>query len=130
MLLWSYAVAKPKDCPPGWELPRRMERLSNEKKAKSFEDDMDDVDFVTFLKLEDGSSSQSKIKSSYDMQYKSNIQKQYQSITSCLFDTIAFCQGEGAAVEKVSVKTSECMTMLRNSTWNELSYAVRCIWYK
>ena len=85
-----------------------MEQLLNEKKAKSlFEDDMDDVDFVTFLELEDESSSQSKIKSSYDMQYKSNIQKQYQSITSCLFDTIAFCQGEGAAVEKVSVKTSE-----------------------
>ena len=34
MLLWAYAVAKPKDCPPGWELPRRMGRLSNEKKAK------------------------------------------------------------------------------------------------
>ena len=34
MLLWAYTVAKPKDCPPGWELPRRMERLSNEKRQK------------------------------------------------------------------------------------------------
>ena len=47
------------------------------EKAKSFEDDMDDVDFVTFLELEDWSSSQSKIKSSYDMQYESNTRKQY-----------------------------------------------------
>ena len=60
-----------------------MEQLLNEKKAKSlFEDDMDDVDFVTFLELKDGSPSQSKIKSSYDMQYESNTQKQYQSIDS------------------------------------------------
>ena len=116
MLLWVYAVAKPKDCLPGWELPQRMEQLLNEKKAKSFEDDMDDVDFATFLELEDGSSSQLKIKSSYDMQYESNTQKQYQSITSRLFNAITFCQGEGAAMKKDSVKNSEGITMLKNCT--------------
>ena len=80
---------------------------------------MDDVDFVTSLELEDGSSSQSKIKSSYDMQYESHTQKQYQIITSQLFDAIVLCQGKGAGVKKDSVKNSECMTMLKSCTWNE-----------
>jgi len=28
MLLWSFATIKRRDCPPGWEVPRRLERLS------------------------------------------------------------------------------------------------------
>jgi hypothetical protein len=26
MLLWAYAIVDPRDCPPGWEGPRRTER--------------------------------------------------------------------------------------------------------
>lgn len=121
MLLWAYAVAKPRDCPPGWEQPRRMEQLSkNEKKSKSLESDMDDeLGFVTFVDWDDnGSSSQSG--SEYDDDVAPD--QPHDSITSRLFDAaaIAFCQGEGAAV-KESAKGSERMTLLKECTWNELS---------
>lgn len=119
MLLWAYAVAKPRDCPPGWAQPRRMERLSsNDKKAELLGDD-DDLDFVTFVELDDDLFSNSRIKSD-----EAEISKPYESITSRLFDAaaIAFCQGEGAAVKKqFDNKGEERMTLLKNCTWNELS---------
>jgi len=118
MLLWAYAVAKPRDCPPGWEQPRRMEKLPNNDNVESLERDGDDsLDFVTFLELESVQSS-----SESSRQYERNP-KPYQSITSRLFDSaaIAFCQGEGAAVKKDSIKNGEDATMLKKCTWNELS---------
>jgi len=122
MLLWAYAVAKPRDCPPGWEQPRRMERLSNnEKEGKSLESDGDDdLDFVTFVEWDDnGASSQSRIESDDNV---AAFEKPHESITSRLFDAaaIAFCQGEGAAV-KESAKGGERITLLKECTWNELS---------
>jgi hypothetical protein len=98
MLLWAYAAAKPRDCPPGWEQPRRIEQLSD-KQSNSGED----VDVVTFVE-----ESKSRANDS-----------QHRSTTSRLFDAaaIAFCQGEGAAV----IESEKENTLLKNCTWNELS---------
>ncbi|KAK1748796.1 hypothetical protein QTG54_000735 [Skeletonema marinoi] len=46
MLLWAYAAAKPRDCPPGWEQPRRIEQLSDTQNTNSD----NDFDVVTFVK--------------------------------------------------------------------------------
>ncbi|KAL7539886.1 hypothetical protein ACHAXR_009695 [Thalassiosira sp. AJA248-18] len=145
MLLWAYAVAKPRDCPPGWEQPRRLEQRSknnNNQKEKSSSsmdgmDDDDDFDFVTFVELEDGDAAAASSSRSRDnpvnndafaseMYAKEEEEEEegpnYQSITSQLFDAaaIAFCQGEGAAV-KESAKGEERTTLLKNCTWSELS---------
>ncbi|KAL9183967.1 hypothetical protein ACHAXT_002053 [Thalassiosira profunda] len=113
MLLWAYAVAKPRDCPPGWEGPRRVERLSNKEKRANLQQD-DDVDFVTFVELEDPSIS------SDDMGSDTNTKEPETSVTSKLFDAaaIAFCQGEGSAV---SSKGDRSTTLLKQCTWSELS---------
>jgi len=129
MLLWAYAVVKPRDLPPGWKQPRRMERLSTDKEKEEEKSINDDVDFVTFMDLkEDRSSSGSNIQSFDQMQYDTRYkQPAYRSITSKLFDAaaIAFCRGEGAAANKDSETT-----LLKSCTWNELaniawSYATR-----
>lgn len=103
MLLWAYAAAKPRDCPPGWEQPRRIEQLSDKQQTKSD----NDIDVVTFV--EDGQKF-SKAKA---------IESQHRGVTSRLFDAaaIAFCQGEGAAV----IESEKENTLMKNCTWNELS---------
>ena len=105
MLLWAYAAAKPRDCPPGWEQPRRIEQLSD-KQTNSGED----IDFVTFVEEGQKFSQESKSVAN-DSQHKGT--------TSRLFDAaaIAFCQGEGAAV----IASEKENTLLKNCTWNELS---------
>jgi len=105
MLLWAYAAAKPRDCPPGWEQPRRIEQLSETQTNSD-----NDIDVVTFV--EDGQ------KFPHESKTMAN-DSQRKSITGRLFDAaaIAFCQGEGAAVI-ISEKEN---TLLKNCTWNELS---------
>ena len=105
MLLWAYAAAKPRDCPPGWEQPRRMEQLSD--KESNSDDDEDVVTFVEQLKTfpqEDNSKSKGPNR---------------KGVTSRLFDAaaIAFCQGEGAAV----IASEKENTLLKNCTWSEMS---------
>lgn len=105
MLLWAYAAAKPRDCPPGWEQPRRMEQLYNKHKNSGEDTKRSDLDFVMFV--EEGQKASVANDSTH------------RSTTSRLFDAaaIAFCQGEGAAV-KVSENDN---TLLKNCTWSELS---------
>jgi hypothetical protein len=105
MLLWAYAAAKPRDCPPGWEQPRRIEQLSD-KQSNSGED----IDLVTFVDEGQKFSRESK---------SITNDSQHRSTTSKLFDAaaIAFCQGEGAAV----IESEKENTLLKNCTWNELS---------
>jgi len=106
MLLWAYAAAKPRDCPPGWEQPRRIEQLSDTQTTNSD----NDFDVVTFV--EDGQ------KFPQESKYTAN-DSQHRSVTSRLFDAaaIAFCQGEGSAV----IVSEKDNTLLKNCTWNELS---------
>lgn len=123
MLLWAYAVAKPRDCPPGWEQPRRLERLTDgfEKakdkiSSKNAFDKESDVNLVTFLDMDDSKLTRSKTSTADD----EDNNTQPRGITSRLFDAaaISFCQGEGAAVMD-SEKKAE--TMLKSCTWNELA---------
>ena len=129
MLLWSYAVVKPRDCPPGWEIPRRVEKLlSTNEEEKSIDssgaggsDEEEDIDFVTFVELDDNdvySSSLSSTKSSPKREVSDE-----RSITSKLFDAaaIAFCQGEGAAVQSTTDDKASSTTLLKSCTWSELS---------
>lgn len=111
MLLWAYAAAKPRDRPPGWEQPRRIEQLPEKQNNSEEGKNNDDIDFVTFVKDEENFSQEGSKFVAYDFKQM--------SITDRLFDAaaIAFCQGEGAAV-KVSEKDN---TLLKNCTWNELS---------
>ena len=39
MLLWAYAIVGPRNRPPGWESPRKMERLSSVVSLSSIDDD-------------------------------------------------------------------------------------------
>eukprot|EP01082_Thalassiosira_pseudonana_P013898 g12302.t1 g12302 contig6:1656019-1658533(-) len=113
MLLWAYAVAKPRDCPPGWEQPRRLERLTDgfEKakdkiSSKNAYDKESDVNLVTFLDMDDSKLTRSKTSTADD----EDNNTQPRGITSRLFDAaaISFCQGEGAAVMD-SEKKAETM---------------------
>ena len=123
MLIWAYAVAKPRDCPPGWEQPRRIEKLSEKgansrggKLGRNSNGKDSDVDLVTFVELSEGSASRAESSAGSGAETSS----QHRSITSRLFDAtaIAFCQGEGAAIKE---SKKDGMTMLRSCTWLELS---------
>jgi hypothetical protein len=60
MLLWAYAIVDPRDCPPGWEGPRRTKQplmrtstispsLHSSSYTLSYEHASDNDDFVTFV---------------------------------------------------------------------------------
>ena len=62
MLLWAYAIADPRYCPPGWEGPRRTKQplmrtstisppLHSSSYTLSYEHASDNDDFVTFVKF-------------------------------------------------------------------------------
>ena len=55
MLLWAYVLARPRDHPPGWERPRRieplLEALSDAGRKRTFGDN--ECDLVTFVELGD-----------------------------------------------------------------------------
>ena len=100
MLLWSYVVAKPRDCPPGWEQPRKIEKLTSKDDSKK-KNAEEDLDFVTFVELEDDAMSGGSLgQSSFEEHEEEDAKDENVSITGQLFDAaaIAFCQGEGAAV--------------------------------
>jgi len=120
MLLWAYANAKPRDCPPGWEQPRRVEKMSIEENRGGTPrggnvDSAKNVDVVTFVELDDEGKNE---RSSKGKKNDAKSTTQHRSITSRLFDStaIAFCQGEGSAV-----KESDKSGMLRNCTFQDLS---------
>jgi hypothetical protein len=109
MLLWAFAAAKPRDLPPGWERPPRFEQIAPElddvvKKTKN-------KHRVTFVSVIDDMSDSED----------DDDNNRLESATSRLFDAaaIAFCRGEGAAALQSS--DTDNMTMLKNSTWSELS---------
>ncbi|KAL7534076.1 hypothetical protein ACHAWF_004712 [Thalassiosira exigua] len=113
MLLWAYAAARPRDRPPGWETPRRVERPAGAG-ARPSNAGADEADFVTFVELDDSSSSS---------EGESSAPAEPLDPTSRLFDAAAraFCRGEGAAVARRNDDVAEETTLLRNCTWNELS---------
>ncbi|KAL3791148.1 hypothetical protein HJC23_000568 [Cyclotella cryptica] len=121
MLLWAYASSKPRDRPPGWEQPRRIERFFTDAdkltNVKCGNNNSQKGDLVTFLHLCTETSERSTVLAVEESDSGSSPE----SITSRLFDSaaIAFCRGEGAAVLELSVNSS--MPMLRNCAWNELS---------
>ena len=56
MLVWAYAIVRPRTCPPGWEQPRRIEKQSSCTSSSSTACNMDKVtidndDFVTFVEF-------------------------------------------------------------------------------
>lgn len=125
MLLWSFATIKRRDCPPGWEVPRRLERLStnNEKNVASSEEgeesggeerearredsgyEKENVDYVTFTN--DGHEEEnvdyvtfvefddSSKSASANRQQSQKKKKEYTSITSKLFDAAAIAFCQG-----------------------------------
>lgn len=124
MLLWAYAAAKPRDRPPGWEQPRRMEQVSTEP-LKPVKGKYREGHFVTFVST--------SLKKDDDNDGEKTTQQR--SITSRLFDAaaIAFCLGEGAAALKSPDNADT--SMLKKCTWNELSnvawsFATRGAWTK
>ena len=106
MLLWSFAVAKPRDCPPGWEKPRQIERLNEENPPSQ------NRDVVTYVEHFEHSESPAGVSSENPKE---------RSVADRLFDTAAllFCQGQGSAVLQSS--NNEQPLLLQQCSWNELS---------
>ena len=113
MLLWAYAVTKPRNLPPGWERPRQFEQNRLDEKVnmkrKSKNKNRDDH-LVKFVSVDAEASDDSQ-----------NESTQGKSVTNRLFDAaaIAFCRGEGAAA--IQSSNHDNGSMLKNCTWNELS---------
>ena len=110
MLLWSFAVAKPRDCPPGWEKPRQIERLNERVNEKNLSSQNRDV--ATYVERFEHSESPAGVTSDNPKE---------RSVADRLFDTAAllFCQGQGSSVLQSSNKDQPLL--LQQCSWNELS---------
>lgn len=106
MLLWSFAVAKPRDCPPGWEKPRQIERLNEENLPSQ------NGDVVTYVEQLEHSGSPAGVSSDNPKE---------RSVADRLFDAAAllFCQGQGSAV--LQSPSKEQPLLLQQCSWNEVS---------
>lgn len=142
MLLWAYAIVGPRDRPPGWESPRRLDRLS----SSSSDDDFvggdgkinngnsigvdagqkltNNADLVTFVELDSFSTSDHKSnnKNSDDEALGSSPDGRSNTVDR-LFDAaaIAFCHGKSSRIVVAEEEEHDPTTLLSNCTWRELS---------
>jgi hypothetical protein len=83
MLLWAYAIVDPRDCPPGWEGPRRTKRplmqtltilpwLHLSSYTLSYEHASDNDNFVTFVEFPADDNDNDNDVNSFPLSYLSS----------------------------------------------------------
>jgi len=129
MLVWAYAIVRPRTCPPGWEHPRRIEKQlscssSSTTTTSSTMDKVaiDDDDFVTFVEFNTTNNDSEEEDTTVDDNVidnessSNNNSAEKNNVVHRLFDKIA-----------TTLNVKQCTwSELSNVAWSYATVGVAC----